>query len=90
MTSTMSTWRSNQLSYASITGRIIPHLRAFVKGFFRNSRGNLIGLIFLGFSCAEGGTPGDAGWESAPLLSPANPAFSVLPCPPPPNPRPGG
>ena len=54
MTSTMSTWRSNQLSYASITGRIIPHLRAFVKGFFRNSRGNLIGLIFLGFSCAEG------------------------------------
>ena len=55
MTSTMSTWRSNQLSYASITGRIIPHLRAFVKGFFRNSRGNLIGLIFLGFSCAEGG-----------------------------------
>ena len=55
MTSTMSTWRSNQLSYASITGRIIPHLRTFVKGFFRNSRGNLIGLIFLGFSCAEGG-----------------------------------
>ena len=55
MTSTMSTWRSNQLSYASITGRIIPHLRAFVKGFFRNSRGNLIGLIFLGFFCAEGG-----------------------------------
>ena len=55
MTSTMSTWRSNQLSYASITGRIIPHLRAFVKGFFRNSRGNLIGLIFLGFSCAKGG-----------------------------------
>ena len=59
MTSTMSTWRSNQLSYASITGRIIPHLRAFVKGFFRNSRGNLIGLISLGCSCAEGGrTPG--------------------------------
>ena len=54
MTSTMSTWRSNQLSYASITVRIIPHLRAFVKGFFRNSRGNLIGLIFPGFSCAEG------------------------------------
>ena len=58
MTSTMSTWRSNQLSYASITGRIIPHLRAFVKGFFRNSRGNLIGLIFLGFSCAEGENAG--------------------------------
>ena len=43
MTSTMSTWRSNQLSYASITGRIIPHLRAFVKGLFRNSRGNSSG-----------------------------------------------
>ena len=90
MTSTMSTWRSNQLSYASITGRIIPHLRAFVKGFFRNSRGNLIGLIFLGFSCAEGENAGGAGWESAPLLSPANPAFSILPCPHPPNPLPNG
>ena len=113
MTSTMSTWRSNQLSYASITGRIIPHLRAFVKGFFRNSRGNLIGLIFLGFSCAEGGarrgtlervprTPqnfsrirecgeagGGDGWR-LPFLSPVYLAFSVLPCPHPPNPLPGG
>ena len=110
MTSTMSTWRSNQLSYASITGRIIPHLRAFVKGFFRNSRGNLIGLIFLGFSCAEGGerrgtlervprTPqnfsrirecgeagGGDGWR-LPFLLPVCLAFSVLPCPHPPDPR---
>ena len=113
MTSTMSTWRSNQLSYASITGRIIPHLRAFVKGFFRNSRGNLIGLIFLGFSCAEGGerrgtlervprTPqnfsrirecgeagGGDGWR-LPFLLPVCLAFSVLPCPHPPNPLPNG
>ena len=109
MTSTMSTWRSNQLSYASITGRIIPHLRAFVKGFFRNSRGNLIGLIFLcgggerrgtlervprtpqNFSrireCGEAG--GGDGWR-LPFLLPVCLAFSVLPCPHPPNPLPNG
>ena len=111
MTSTMSTWRSNQLSYASITGRIIPHLRAFVKGFFRNSRGNLIGLIFLGFSCAKregkrrgtlervprtpqnfsrirecGEAGGGDGWR-LPFLLPVCLAFSVLPCPHPPDPR---
>ncbi len=41
MTSTMSTWRSNQLSYASITGCIIPYLRAFVKGFLEILRGTV-------------------------------------------------
>ena len=41
MTSTMSTWRSNQLSYAFITGCIIPYLRAFVKGFLEILRGTV-------------------------------------------------
>ena len=36
MTSCMSSMRSNQLSYASATGDIIPYAEGFVKGFLKS------------------------------------------------------